>query len=341
MASSRTTRPTIKDVARRAGVAPSTVSKALSQQHYVSRETTDIVLKAAKELGFRPNSVAQSLRSRATRVIGIIADDIEGMFSASMLHGVEEEAAEYGCGVLLVSSLGDPEREAEALRVLADRQVEGLIFLGERVRNRQSPEIDVQGIPIVFLYQHTDDPEIPSVVPDDYHGALMATQHLIDQGRKRIAMIAGPQDYEASALRRAAYHQALADASLATQGAIAETLDWNQDCGYQGTKELVRDGHVFDALFCANDAHAAGAMYALLELGLRVPDDVAVMGFDDQRFAAHLTPPLSTIALPLREMGRRAAQLVFAKMRDEHVNAGKHLVPCSLIVRASTTARTD
>lgn len=331
------TRPTIKDVARRAGVAPSTVSKALSQQHYVSQETTNIVLKAAGELGFRPNSVAQSLRSRATRVIGVIADDIEGMFLSSMLLGIEEEAGDYGCAVLLVSSRCEPEREAEALRVLADRQVEGLIFIGERVKKRPPPVIDVMGTPAVFLYQHTDDSDIPSVIPDDFDGAIIAMRHLVSQGVKRIAMIAGPRDYEASQLRLDAYHQVLSEAGLDDVQAVAETSDWYEDSGYRGANELIESGHSFDAVFCASDAHASGAMYALVERGIRVPRDIAVMGFDDQRFAQHLTPSLSTIALPLREMGRRAAQLVFAKMKGEEVFAGKHLVPCSLIVRASTT----
>jgi LacI family transcriptional regulator len=330
---------TIKDVARLAGVSPATVSKALNNAPYVSDETRVRVQDAARKLNFRPNTIARSLKVSRTLTIGIITDDLEGVFTMSMMRGVEETASQHGFSVFLCNSYGDPARERAHLEVLIAKQVDGIALVsGYRVRERAAPALDIGALPVVYLYQYAQDRAIPSIVPDDFNGGLTGARHLLGLGRRRIGVINGPPHYEAAHLRLQGVEAAHHAAGLPFDSALVRAGKWYESSGYTLARDLMALPNRPDALFCMSDSIASGALDALRELGCRVPDDIAVIGFDNRHFAAHQRPPLTTVALPLVEMGARAGERLIRAIGGEMVTGGLERIPCPLIVRESCGA---
>ena len=331
---------TIRDVAQLAGVSPATVSKVLNETSYVSVETKERVLAAIDKLNFRPNTIARSLKKQRTLTIGLITDDLEGVFTMSMMRGVEQVASAEGFSVFLCNSYGDAQREKEHLDVLLAKQVEGIILLsGYRVRERGAPALPLGSLPVVYLYQYTHDTDAPCVIPDDLGGGYLGTRHLLNQGRRRIGFINGPTHYEATHARHQGYVQALGEAGVAYDSALVRVGKWHEQSGYQLTRELLRLPDRPDALFCASDSIAIGALDALHELGLRVPEDVALVGFDNRHFAQYQRPPLTSVALPLLEMGKLAGELLLSAILNNQHERSIHAVPCELVQRQSCGAR--
>jgi LacI family transcriptional regulator len=328
---------TIRDVAQLAGVSPATVSKVMNDAPYVSDETRVRVRAAAEKLNFRPNSIARSLKMSRTSTLGLITDDLEGVFTLSMMRGVEEVASSEGFSVFLCNSYGDMARERSHLEVLLDKQVDGVILMsGYRVRPRGAPALLMGKIPVVYVYQYTHDVPVPCIIPDDFGGAVTGTQHLLGLGRRRIGVINGPAHYEATQKRLAGVQQAHREADIPFDMGLVRAGKWYESSGYALAHELMRLPHPPDALFCMSDSIASGALDALRELGVRVPQDISVIGFDNRNFAAHQRPPLTTVALPLVEMGRLAGNLLLQTIhsKGEH-GAELHTVPCELVVRQS------
>jgi LacI family transcriptional regulator len=192
---------------------------------------------------------------------------------------------------------------------------------------------------VVYLYAYTTVTDSPCILPDDIGGGRLATEHVLSLGRRRIGFVNGPPSYEATRLRLVGYQQALEERGLSFDPELVWTAaDWNQDSGFKLAQQAMSSATPPDALVCANDELAAGALLALWELGLRVPNDVAIVGFDDRPFAAHLPVPLTTVGLPLHEMGVEAARRLFAAVGGGPVANDRIHVPCSLVVRRSTVA---
>jgi LacI family transcriptional regulator len=333
---------TIKDIARLAGVAPSTVSKALNGSDEVSETTRAKVTAVATRLGYRPNSIARSLKVRRTHTLGVITNDREGAFTTAMVHGVADVASGHSFGVFLCNSYGGMAKERQHIELLLDRQVDGIIMTGFKVEERGAPAAPTGRVPLVYLYSYTAATDSPCVLPDDEGGARLATDHLVGLGFRRIAFINGPPSYEVTQLRLAGYRQSLQEHGLAYNRALVETAgDWNQNSGFDLAQRLMAQAEAPDAILCASDDLAAGAILGLSELGLKVPSDVAIVGFDDRPFAAHLPIPLTTIALPLLEMGKVAARKLFDALAGEPVENEQIRVPCELVVRASCGAHTN
>ncbi|HYI23854.1 MAG TPA: LacI family DNA-binding transcriptional regulator, partial [Thermomicrobiales bacterium] len=310
---SRSGQVTIRDVAQLAGVSTATVSKVLNNAPHVSDSAKERVHLAIGKLGYRPNAVARSLKAKRTRTIGLITDDLEGVFTASMMRGVEEATNQQGLSVLLCNSYGAHDRERAHLAVLLDKQVDGIILMsGYRVRERAAPALDTHHVPIVFLYHYTQDVRVPCVIPDDYGGGWLGASHLASNGRTRIGLINGPPHYEATYHRHRGVVDALREAGLVLDPTLVRSGKWDETHGYLMARELVSLSNPPDAIFCMSDSLASGALDALLELGIKVPGQIAVVGFDNRHFAAHQHPPLTTVALPLREMGRLAGELLMA-----------------------------
>jgi len=330
---------TIRDVAQLAQVSPATVSKVLNNAPHVSEATRQRVYNAVRKLDFRPNVIARSLKINQTATLGLITDDLEGVFTMSMMRGIEEVASAQGFSVFLCNSYGDSAREKAHLETLVAKQVDGVILLsGYRVRERGAPALDIGHMPVVYLYQYTKDINAPCIVPDDEGGGLLGTRHLLDAGRKRIAFINGPPHYEATHLRLRGYRHALETHGLTFDPALIRAGKWHASSGYQMTHELMTLPQPPDAIFCASDSLAAGALDALHELGLNVPDDVAVVGFDNRYFSAHQRPPLTTVALPLYEMGALAGEILLKAIQHDRQEAEFHRVPCKLVKRQSCGA---
>ena len=331
---------TIKDIARVAGVAPSTVSKALNGSTEVSEPTRASIAAVAARLGYRPNAIARSLKVRRTHTLGVITNDRDGAFTTAMVHGVAKIASDHSFGVFLCNSYGGVTKERQHIELLLDKQVDGIIMTGFKVEERGAPAATIGGLPLVYLYAYTSATDSPCVLPDDEGGGRLAAEHLVRLGHSRIGFINGPPNFEATHLRLAGYRRALEDNGLVVDAGLIQTADdWNQDSGFRLAQDLMSRPQPPEAILCANDDLAAGAILGLSDLGLKVPHDIAIVGFDDRPFAAHLPIPLTTVALPLVEMGELAARTMFAAIAGHPESSEITRVPCRLVIRASCGSR--
>jgi LacI family transcriptional regulator len=333
-------RPSLRDVARLANVSPATASRALNGVEGMTGQTRSRVLDAAAQLGFRPNVIARSLKVRTTRTLGLLTDDIEGVFTMLMARGLEDIATLAGFNVFLCNSYGNPDREKQHIEALLDKQVDGIILSsGYRVGERGAPASPTGRTPVVLLYQYTSEFAAHCVLPDDVGGGRIAVRHLLEAGRRRIGIIAGPKHYEASALRLKGARRALKDAGVAlAPSRLRWGAKWHEDVGYQLATDLISKRWPPDGLFCMSDSMATGAMAALKDRGFSVPDDVSVVGFDNRYGSAHVRPALTTVALPLYELGARAGELLLGLIQGESELPAEpviHRLPCTLVERAS------
>lgn len=317
-------------------------SKALSGALDVSAAVRERVIRAARELNFRPNAIAQGLKSGKSRTIGLLTDDLEGVFTTAMARGVEDVASDAGFNVFLCHTYKDLDVERRHLEVLLSKQVDGVILLsGYRVRHRGAPALPLGGLPVVYLYQYTSEIAVPCVIPDDVGGGRLATAHLLGLGRRRIALINGPEHFEAARQRREGYQEELTAAGLPVHPELITAGRWTQSSGYELAGRLLGRRPLPDAFFCASDSIAAGALDAVHERGLRVPGEIAVVGFDNRYMSQHLRPPLTTVALPLYEMGRLAGEMLLEAIGGAAAPAVTHSVPCRMVVRQSCGAAPD
>lgn len=330
-------RVTIRDVAEAADVSVGTVSRALNGRDRIPESTRQRIRDVAETLGYRPSAVARGLRNQRSQTVAIVADDIEDTFTAAMMSGVEEILAAEDYSVFLCNTHGDTAQERRHLDRLWDQRVEGVILMsGSQVQARGAPARPLPGIPVVYLYQYASDMAAPSIIPDDADGAEKAVHHLLEVGYRDLVFINGPSRFEATQRRMDGVTRAL-NSTRGARNRVLEAADWYPEHGFELTQQLlVGTAERPEAIFCASDDLAAGALAALREQGLTVPDDMAIVGFDDRPLAKHQHPPLTTIALPLVEMGRRAGHAILNAMNEGSPVPGLELVPCELVVRASS-----
>jgi len=325
---------TLTDVARRAGVSIATASKALNRRAQVAPETRRRVLQAAADLDFQPNVLARGLSSGRTRTVGLLTDDLGGRFAIPVLLGVENTLGAEQMSVLLCDARGDAIRRQHYIRTLLARKVDGLIVLGETNDMRPSITAGIP-VPVVYAYGESDDPDDLSIVSDDRGGARLAAEHLLAQGRRAIAHITGEQTYRAARERADSLRVRLEEAGLPIVGG-ALFGDWTQRWGRQAARMLLTAHPEVDAIFCASDQLAVAAADALHQAGRRVPDDVALVGYDNwEVFSAESRPPLTTIDLNLQQIGSAAVKHLFAAL-DGNRTPGVIHHPTRLVVREST-----
>jgi len=336
MGRKRSTAVTLTDVARLAGVSVSTASKALNARAEVAPETRLRVVQAADQLSFQPNVLARGLISGRTRTIGLLTDELAGRFSIPILLGAENALGNEQMSVLLCDARGDAIRRQHYIRTLLARQVDGFIVVGDSndVRPSLSKEIPV---PVVYAYAQSTDPSDLSVLADDEGGARLAMEHLVALRRRHIAHITGPQSYRAARDRVIGLRAVLSEHGLTLLGGEPLYGEWSQRWGWHAARAMAAAHPDLDALFCGNDQIAAGAAQALKELGRRVPEDIAIVGYDNwQEFAADCRPPLTTVDLNLEQLGATAAMHLFAAL-DGVKATGVLRQPCRLVVRESTS----
>jgi LacI family transcriptional regulator len=330
---------TIQDVARVAGVAVGTASKALNGTGKLRAETVGRVRAAAAQLEYRPNALMQSLLRGRSHTVGLVTTD-SGRFSMPLLMGVEDALSAERISVFLCPApYYSPEREQQHIESLLAKQVDGIIVLGWRTDPR--PPIDVGGArtPVLYAYTFIDRPDTLCLLPDDAQGGRLATAHLLKAGR-RLAHISGPADWGAVCLRRDAMREVLDEHGLALPDDHVLLGPWSQRWGYAATYRLLETDPGIDGLFCGNDQIAAGAIDALRERGRRVPEDVAVVGFDNWiEFAEETRPPLTTVDMQIYELGRRAGLRMLGMMKGER-ESGIVRLPCRLVVRESSLPAT-
>ncbi|MGB3438840.1 MAG: LacI family DNA-binding transcriptional regulator [Actinophytocola sp.] len=326
---------TLTDVARLAGVSVATASKALNGRGEVAQATRSRVLAAAEKLSFQPNALARGLISGRTRTIGLLTDELGGRFAMPILLGVENALGNEQMSVLLCDARGDAIRRRHYIRTLLARQVDGFIVLGDSNDVRASLTADIP-VPVVYVYGESDDPEDLSLLADDAGGARLAAEHLVSLHRRHIGHITGPASYRAARDRVTALRAVLDEAGL---DLVGEPLhgEWSQNWGRQAGRMLAGSHPELDAIFCGSDQVAAGVAQALADLGRRVPDDVALVGYDNwEIFAADCRPPLTTVDVNLERLGATAVDHLFAAL-DGEPRSGVIRQPCRLVVRESTS----
>lgn len=327
------------DVARLAGVSPATVSFVLNQTQgqTISDETRQRVLEAVAELGYRPNRAAQGLKQGRTATIGFVSHDADfGEFAASAIKGAHEACVRQGNLLLLVNTGGSNRQAEQMITDLLDRQADALIFAAVGTRSVTLPEA-ARLVPTILLNCFAPHDPVPAIVPDEERGGREATQALLDLGHREIAYLTGSPGQWASKARLRGFRDALRSAGLDPRERTVLSGNYHADSGYDLVRTLLRRGPLPTAIMCGNDRMAVGALLGLLEAGVRVPEDVSVMGYDDQfQLAAEIRPALSTVRLPYDVLGRLAAEQLSAG--QPAAPAGRTLVHCPLVMRDSTAA---
>ena len=307
-------RPTMTDVARLAGVSQSSVSLVLNQMvgARITDTTRDRVIGAAREIAYELPAARRHERAAKDRdVIAYLVDEIStSPHPVINLDGARDAGWEAGFFVAAHVTRSNPELEAATIDIIKrDPSVIGVVYSTIFTR-KVSPPASLEGIPTVLLNCYTEDRRFHSIVPGELTGAFSATQYLIQKGHRSIGFINGEAWMDAAVDRLKGYRQALTTADIAFDPALCRNGDWLPLRGYQLALELLQSRHPPSAIFCANDLMAVGALEAAGELGLKVPEDLSIMGYDDQELARYTHPPLSTLVLPNYEMGRRATDLL-------------------------------
>lgn len=337
-------RVTIRDVAGAAGVSVATASKALNERGRMTAETRERVQAAAERLGFRPNAMARALVSQRSFTLGLLTNDTYGRFTLPVAAGLSAAMTDRGVSVFLCPVEDESERARVSLDALVDKQIDGLVIAGRRV-DRTLP-LDLTGLrlPVVHVVSACPEGGV-GFVPDDEGGAYLAVSHLARLGRRRIAHVTGPRSFSAVGLRDEGWRRALSEAGLPRFGE-ALSGEWSEQFGYETGQRLfasrTKPDERPDAVFCGNDQIARGIIDALTQAGLGVPDDVAVVGFDNwELFAQATRPPLTTIDMELKALGREAGLTLLDMIDGKPVAPGLRRRPCRLVARRSCGAPSD
>ncbi|HEX9035454.1 MAG TPA: LacI family DNA-binding transcriptional regulator [Ktedonobacterales bacterium] len=329
---------TLKELSQLAGVHPSTVARVLQNdpRQRVSEDLRARIVKLAREYQYRPNSVARSLRTKRSAVLGALIPDISNPFFASILRGMEDAAAERDYSIILANTDDLPEREAHSLAMLRDRQVDGLLLATARREDPAIERLAAERMPFVLVNRHTDPITPNAVVPDDYHGATDAVEHLLTLGHRRIAHISGSDEVSTGYLRRIAYLDTLQRHGVSPDPDLLVFGSFREQGGFDAMRALLALETPPTAVFAVNDLAALGALRAITAAGMRAPDDISVVGFNDLFHTPFVTPQLSTVQVPDRAMGAQAVELLLAMIIDGVWPKSPTLLPLTLVARESS-----
>lgn len=329
----------MRDVGILAGVSQSTVSHVVNQTGKIPEETEKRVREAIRELGYRPNETARNLRLSRSHTIGMVTDRIASSpFAGRVLRGAEEFAWERGYLLLLVDAKEDPSIESAAVDTLLARQVDGMLYAAMAWRGVDAPA-GLAKIPSLLVNAWPSGSlKIPAIVPTETEGGRLAASTVIEAGHRRIAYLGGPQDDPARVEREAGFRKAMAEAGLAVNEAWVLSGDYQISSGHALTLRLLSSAEPPTAVVCGNDRMAVGAITAALEKGLRVPEDLSVVGYDDQEdLADQITPALTTVTIPHYEMGRTAVEHLLEAL-DSGLPPRGATIPGTLVRRGSVAA---
>jgi len=339
-------RPTIVDIANRAGVAPMTVSRVINESGYVSREAREKVERAVKELNYHPNGLARSLKRQRTHVVGILLPDIANPFSAELVRGIQEALLPRGYSSFICASERSVQREQAALRALFDHRADGIVVATRETKagNDFLLRMAERDLPMVLVGRALNHPHVDRVTADHWKGAYEAVEHLIALGHRRIGFV-GVSAINGAGLRRyQGYLDALREHGLRIDEKLIVGPDSQfgpgystQDDGHAGMKKLLALKKRPTAVFARNDFTAMGAICAVRDAGLSIPEDVAIVGFDNVPLAAYTAPPLTTVDQPTKEQGREAARLLLERIEGDRTRERREIcLDCHLVIRQST-----
>jgi LacI family transcriptional regulator, galactose operon repressor len=331
---------TIRDVARVAKVHPGTVSRALNVQTraLVNEETADRVLRAAEELGYRPNRIARGLKTSRSFTVGVLIPDITNPLFPPILRGVEDRLDEAGYTSLIVNTDNDREREHNLLEAMRGRQVDGFISATAQLDRELIADVAAGGTPLVLVNRSLEDGSVPAVTVDDKEGIRLAVEHVAALGHVRIGHVAGPQNTSTGHRRHLGFAEAMRAAGLRAPKAHVRTSRWfTEEEGARVCAELLDAAPDLTAIIAANDLLAIGCYDTIEARGLRCPEDLSIVGFNDMPFVDRLRPPLTTVRIPQREIGTVAADMLLELLADGSQPAREILLEPTLSVRGSTT----
>ncbi|GGA65077.1 repressor [Neiella marina] len=301
---------TIYEVSKLAGVSLATVSRVMNQNAYVTDATKQKVLDAMKELDYRPNSAAQSLALNRSDSVGVLVAELDGPFYGPVMAGVESELRKAGKHVIIAAGHDDEDTEKDGVEFLIGRGCDALILLAETLTDEYLVELSKRDTPFVMLNRSTKTLESQCITLDNQLGGYLATKLLIDQGHRDIAYISGPLWKHDAEDRFAGHKQALEEAGIDLDPGLIFESDYREAGGSSGLLQLLNSGRKFTALACANDEMASGAMISAMQKGIRIPDELSIVGFDNVHYARLLSPSLTTVEFPINEMGKMAARWV-------------------------------
>jgi LacI family transcriptional regulator len=328
-------RVTMVDVARQAGVSLMTVSRVVNNKEDVSPATRQRILEIIDELGYRPSGIARGLVTQRTGTIGLVVPDIDNPFFSGMVRGAENQAYAENYSVFLCNTNEDVEREIAVLQSLEDKQVDGLLLCSSRLDEEELRIVVARFPTVVLVSRRLDDDCVGAVFSDDETGSYQAVTHLIQSGHKDIGFISGPPVSLSGRLRLAGYRRAMDTAGIAFDPSRVEHCSPVVEGGLQASLNLLKRQPEITALLCHNDLVAVGALQACNALDRQVPDDVAVIGFDDIPLAEYVTPSLTTSRIPRYELGERAMRLLLDQIADHSGKTQTVVLPVELIVRES------
>ena len=331
----------MKEVARQAQVSVSTVSHVLNGTRNVSEETRKRVVQTIEELGYQPNLLAKSFKTQKTFTIGLLISDIQNSFFTSVVRGVEDVALSHGYHLFLCNTDEDVSREDEYITELLKKRVDGLIVASAAPRQGQTWCSRVEDTPFVFLDREVQRIDADVIHVDNRRAMALIAEHLVNLGHRRIGLVSGPLDKASGYERYTGLKSALADLGSGLDDSLVRFGDFRTAGGREKTEELLRLSHPPTALVAANNQMTLGALLAVREKGLKIPDDISVIGFDDPEWAPLVYPPLTTLAQPTYEMGVGAARMLLERLEGfEEVTRTTLLEPW-LEVRGSTSRPKD
>lgn len=325
----------IIDVAKRINVSPATVSRVLNNSTSVKPETREKVLRAIEEMNYSPNHSSQSLRRQQSQTLLVLIPDFANPFYGDILDGMDEAARIRGYRLLQVSTYSEPRREREAVRLLETKQADGAIFLAPSLSLEELHSLNERYSIVQCCEYLPNDDQIPRVSIDNYAAAYEAASHLIQVGHRRIAMFSSTNAFISTSKREQAYRDALADKGIPFEERLLIRGSYSFDSGIASAQRILEMPDRPTAILTISDAVAAGAVRRIFDEGLSVPGDIAVMGFDNIDLARMITPPLSTIAQPLRQLGKTSVQMLIDRIEGHLVNKELYL-PFELVLRKST-----
>jgi LacI family transcriptional regulator len=329
---------TINDIARELRISKSTVSRALRNSHDINPETKRRVQEFAENKDYQPNQLAQSLRSRSTKTIGVIVPAYNIPFYSIAICGIQDYAMKMGYNLMICHSNEQYETEIKNVNALVNANVEGIIISVARdtEKNEHIRKLKRKGIPLVLFNRVIEDFKAAKVVVNDYYGALNMVTYLISTGCKKIAHISGPNNLVLSNNRKQGYFDAMKNAGLIVDGTMVVEGDFTIGSGITYTKKLLNEVRGIDAIFAVCDAVAFGAMKVLKERSIKIPDEISVAGFTNEPMAELVEPALTTVKQPIYEIGETAAKLLFAQLNDPELPAELCVLDTSIEIREST-----
>lgn len=326
---------TIRDVAEKAGVSVATVSHVINGTRYVSSELTERVEEAMGQLGYRPNSVARSLKTDKTQAIGLVASDLSNPFFSTLLRGVEDRALEDDYSLIVCNTDETLTKEKLYVDLLSQRKVDGLLIAPTGKSDENLVALQERDIPLVFIDRKVEGVQAEAVLSDNVDGSASATNHLVDLGHLRIGIILGLEEVNTSQERLKGYCQALEDHHISYDPELVKRGYSQVAGGLEATKELLSLTSPPSAIFSTNNLMTIGAMQGIQEAGFTCPEDVSLVGFDDFEWASTFKPRLTTVAQVPYEIGSRAADILFDRIEDGTSEIDEVRLPTKLNVRES------